>query len=155
MSQTDSSRELNRWKRQQLGQFLTPKPVAEFMASLFHGSWRELHLLDAGAGTGALSAALVKRLCAEEKMPKKISVTAYEVDLALIDRLQRTYELCKEACAQAGIEFSFQILNEDFIKAAVLLVRGDFFVPPRPDTMPSLSILLIARLTAIQKHGGC
>ena len=101
------------------------------MASLFHGSWRELHLLDAGAGTGALSAALVKRLCAEEKMPKKISVTAYEVDLALIDRLQRTYELCKEACAQAGIEFSFQILNEDFIKAAVLLVRGDFFVPPQ------------------------
>jgi len=51
-------------RRHELGQFLTPPPVADFMASLFEARWQELNLLDAGAGDGALSAALVRRLCA-------------------------------------------------------------------------------------------
>ena len=48
-------------KQHELGQFLTPNPVAEFMASLFDIPRSEVHLLDAGAGAGALSAALVGR----------------------------------------------------------------------------------------------
>lgn len=47
-------------KQHELGQFLTPNPVAEFMASLFEIHRSEVHLLHAGAGAGALSAALVK-----------------------------------------------------------------------------------------------
>ena len=45
-------------KQHELGQFLTPNPVAEFMASLFEIHRSEVHLLDAGAGAGALSATL-------------------------------------------------------------------------------------------------
>jgi predicted RNA methylase len=45
-------------RRHELGQFLTPDPVADFMASLFESRWQEWNLLDAGAGSGALSAAL-------------------------------------------------------------------------------------------------
>lgn len=45
-------------RRHVLGQFLTPNPVADFMASLFETPWRELNLLDVGTGGGALSAAL-------------------------------------------------------------------------------------------------
>jgi hypothetical protein len=63
-------------KQHELGQFLTPNPVAEFMASLFEIHRREVHLLDAGAGAGALSAALVGRLCHEPRKPKRISITA-------------------------------------------------------------------------------
>ena len=37
-------------KQHELGQFLTPNPVAEFMASLFEIHRSEVHLLDAGAG---------------------------------------------------------------------------------------------------------
>ncbi len=37
-------------KQHELGQFLTPNPVAEFMASLFEIPRSELPLLDAGAG---------------------------------------------------------------------------------------------------------
>jgi len=76
-------------RRQELGQFLTPKPVAGFMASLFEAAWRELNLLDAGAGVGALSAALVQRLCREERKLERISITAYELDPALIGPLQK------------------------------------------------------------------
>jgi 2-polyprenyl-3-methyl-5-hydroxy-6-metoxy-1,4-benzoquinol methylase len=46
------------------GQFLTPSPIAEFMASLFEIHRSEVHLLDAGAGAGALSAALIGRTIA-------------------------------------------------------------------------------------------
>jgi hypothetical protein len=60
-------------KQHELGQFLTPNPVAEFMASLFEIHRSEVHLLDAGAGAGALSAALVGRLCREPRKPKRIS----------------------------------------------------------------------------------
>ena len=40
-------------KQHELGQFLTPNPVAEFMASLFEFHRSEVHLLDAGAGEAA------------------------------------------------------------------------------------------------------
>ena len=46
-------------KQHELGQFLTPSPVVEFMASLFEIHRSEVRLLDAGAGAGALSAALI------------------------------------------------------------------------------------------------
>ena len=63
-------------KQHELGQFLTPNPVAEFMASLFEIPRSEVHLLDAGAGAGALSAALVGRLCRNPRKPKRIFITA-------------------------------------------------------------------------------
>jgi len=109
------------------GQFLTPSPVAEFMASLFEIHRNEVHLLDAGAGAGSLSAALVGRLCHEPRKPKRISITAYEVDAAQIESLRATLDDCRRECEQVGISFSATVLNEDFIAAAVPMVRNDFF----------------------------
>jgi predicted RNA methylase len=39
-------------KQHELGQFLTPQPVAEFTAALFELHRDEVRLLDAGAGAG-------------------------------------------------------------------------------------------------------
>jgi adenine-specific DNA-methyltransferase len=114
-------------KRQELGQFLTPRPVADFMASLFVANWRELNLLDAGAGAGALSAALVRRVCSERHKPLRISITAYELDFALIDSLRQTLSICQRECERAGISFSSTVFNQDFIEAAVPMVRSDLF----------------------------
>jgi adenine-specific DNA-methyltransferase len=77
-------------KRHELGQFLTPNPVAEFMASLFEIHRSEVRMLDAGAGAGALSAALVGRLCREPRKPKSISISAYEIDPTQIEPLGAT-----------------------------------------------------------------
>ena len=104
-------------KQHELGQFLTPSPVAEFMASLFEIYRNEVNLLDAGAGAGALSAALVGRLCREPRKPKRISVTAYEIDGAQIESLRDTLDNCRRECERAGISFSATVLNEDFITA--------------------------------------
>ena len=119
-------------KQHELGQFLTPNSVAEFMASLFEIHRSEMRLLDAGAGAGALSAALVGRLCHEPRKPKRISVTAYEIDPAQIEPLQARLDSCRRECERAGISFSATVLNEDFIAAAVPMVRDDLFTSESP-----------------------
>jgi adenine-specific DNA-methyltransferase len=119
-------------RQHELGQFLTPNPVAEFMASLVEIHRSEVRLLDAGAGAGALSAALVGRLCREPRKPKRISLTAYEIDAAQIEPLRARLDDCRSECERAGISFSATVLNEDFIAAAVPLVRGDLFASESP-----------------------
>lgn len=119
-------------KRHLLGQFLTPDPVAAFMASLFETPCRTINLLDAGAGAGALSAALVRKVCASGYKPKAIAVTAYELDSALLPALRENCALCESLCEQSGIRFSATIHHADFIEAAAALARGDLFAPPAP-----------------------
>jgi adenine-specific DNA-methyltransferase len=118
--------------RHELGQFFTPTHVADFMASLFLMRSSKIQLLDAGAGTGALTSALVSRLCAGECKPKRIEVTAYEIDRTVIDALDATLRQCRNTSENAGIELSFVIHNEDFISAAVSSLRSDLFSPPSP-----------------------
>ncbi len=114
-------------KQHELGQFLTPSAVAEFMASLFETHRNDVHLIDAGAGEGALSSALVGRLCHEPRKTKRISVTAYEIDGAQIESLRARFEGCRRECDRAGLSFSATVLHEDFIAAAVPMVRNDLF----------------------------
>lgn len=112
-------------RKQALGQFMTPNWVADFMASLLAARRESLGLLDAGAGTGALTAAVIRRVCLSRAKPKGVSVTAYELDSALIDPLRNTMDACRLTCQRAGIDFHATVLNEDFIAAAALNVRGD------------------------------
>src|SRR5439155_14878804 len=87
----------------------------------------EIRLLDAGAGDGALTAAFVKRMCGSRLRPKRISATAYELDEAIVDALERTLRSCRVECNRSGIEFSAELHSGDFIETAVSLVRGDLF----------------------------
>ncbi len=58
-----------------MGQFLTPMPIAQFMASQLQCATRTVHILDAGAGVGTLFA----ELCQRKRRPVRIPVTAYEI----------------------------------------------------------------------------
>ena len=116
-----------REKRQALGQFFTPEPIARFMASLFNLNWPEVRLLDAGAGAGALTQAFVQHLSGCNRKPKSIVVTAYEIDPAAIDPLEETMMECRRVCESAGVKFISQILNVDFLASAAPMVRDDLF----------------------------
>ena len=122
-----------RERRAALGQFLTPIPVADLMASLFKAQFRDIRLLDAGAGAGALTAALVRRLCNAQRKPKSISVTAYELDSVLVPHLRTTIDQCRKECDLVGISFSATVINEDFIGSVVPVVREELFAPRLPD----------------------
>ena len=122
---TDSER------KHELGQFLTPVATGSFMASLFGTGSSEIRLLDAGAGDGALVAAFVRQMCARERRPKRIAATAYELDATIVPALEQTLRSCRAECERTGIVFSSELHNEDFVEAAVSLVRGDLFVGSR------------------------
>jgi len=111
-------------RKQALGQFMTPDWVADFMASMFTDRWQSLDLLDAGAGLGALTAAVIRRVCSSRTRPVTASVTAYELDSALIDPLRETMDKCRRSCERAGISFSATVLNRDFIADAARRIQG-------------------------------
>jgi adenine-specific DNA-methyltransferase len=83
--------------------------------------------LDAGAGAGALTAALVHRICGERHKPQSISVMAFEIDPALFEPLRDTLAECQRLCGEAGIDFSSTIRFEDFIEAAAPIAREGLF----------------------------
>ena len=113
--------------RHQLGQFLTPAPVADFMASFFASNQSEWRILDAGAGAGALSKALVSRICSAAIRSTVIKVTAYEIDAAMLSTLRREYEDLQRQCDRCGVHFSANILNADFIECAAEIIGKDLF----------------------------
>lgn len=75
-------------RRSQLGQYMTPAVIARFMVSLFYYT-KQVRLLDAGAGTGTLSAAF---LDAALQRGINIEVDAWEIDPILHHYLQITFE---------------------------------------------------------------
>jgi adenine-specific DNA-methyltransferase len=127
------SRATSRANRSAIGQFLTPAPIARFMASLFERSDGVARILDPGAGTGTLFAALVERLLAKPKHPESIEVVAYETDQNIVPHLNTTVELCRELCREAGVAFQGTVHHEDFIAAAVAQLQNAFFAGTQSD----------------------
>ena len=95
----------------EFGQFMTPSSIARFMASLFPPSnIQTCHLLDAGAGVGALSCAFLDRWVADEFSFGSIEVTAYEVDKKLQAHLSQHLN--------AYDNVKTNIISGDYIKLA-------------------------------------
>jgi adenine-specific DNA-methyltransferase len=124
------TKELDPDLRRRRGQFLTPLPVAVLMASMFARIRKKFLLLDAGAGTGMLSAAAVCGQLLRRDPPRSIVVTAFEIDPVFAVYLKKTYEICSEEATRRGVEFSWQIIAEDFISYATGILRADMFAPP-------------------------
>jgi len=113
----EASSALDPGRRAEMGQFMTPPPVARLMASMLSAP-EHLRLLDPGAGTGSLLAAVVEAVLSRPQRPKSIAVTAYEVEPVLLGYLDRTLALCAEACEQSGVEFVGTVEASDFLQAA-------------------------------------
>jgi adenine-specific DNA-methyltransferase len=113
-------------KRSALGQFMTPPPVAQFMASMLEADSDEVTILDAGAGSGMLFASAVLELASRERRPKRIDVNAFEVDSTLLPYLIQTKDVCAGICDTLGIQFTASISPENFIEHCeeVLFLRN-------------------------------
>lgn len=114
-----------------MGQYLTLPPVAGLMASMFAPGLERVRLLDAGAGVGTLTAAFVAEACRWTVPPREISVSAYEIEPALLPHLHATLESCRSECERSGIKFVAEVFGEDFIGAGVSLLRGQLLSPRR------------------------
>jgi hypothetical protein len=99
-------------RKSALGQFMTPSPVARFMASLFPPiSLQTCRLLDAGAGVGALSCAFLDRWATTSELSfQNAELQAYEIDDKLRAHLERTL-----ASYAGRLPATYKISPGDFI----------------------------------------
>jgi len=107
----EAASRLNPARKIEFGQFMTPGPVAQFMASLFSERRSPMRLLDAGAGVGSLTAAFISRWKSDV-----MAISAYEIDPALAVYLRQTL-------ARYGENISTTIIERDFIKDAVFRLK--------------------------------
>ena len=124
-----------RSRQEELGQFLTSAPVADFMAAMFGRLPKTVRLLDAGAGAGALTSAFVSQCCKNGDGVRAIEATLYELDDEILDALAGTMRDCEQLCAEADIRFTFTIHPADFIQEMSARLAGDLFgtTPPAFD----------------------
>jgi adenine-specific DNA-methyltransferase len=116
-----------RSRQEELGQFLTAQPVADFMASMFGPLPKTVRLLDAGAGAGSLTKAFVSKCCAKPDGVRAIEATLYELDDEILEALSSTMRECEHRCSDAGIRFNFTIHSADFIQEMSGRLAGDLF----------------------------
>ncbi len=126
-ARVEANRLLDESKRSEMGQFMTPAPIARFMASLFKPTTGDVRLLDAGAGVGSLAAGYVAAACTWKRKPKSIETTCYEVDPVLLAHLRRTLQACRASCDAVGVRFVGRIVEEDFIEAGARLLDKGLF----------------------------
>ncbi len=97
----DAAKKLDPGVRARLGQYMTPAPIALFMASLFSDVSGDLRVLDPGAGVGSLTAALVDRCVREASRTRSAALHCYEIDPTLTDYLETTLNNAR-SCGNAA-----------------------------------------------------
>lgn len=124
----DATRRLDPKTRGAMGQFMTPAPVARFMASLFkERDGGDVRLLDPGAGVGTLTTAFVDEFCNRKRRPERIVATTYELSPILAEYLESSLSDCWQTCKSAGIAFERSMQQEDFIRAGGEMLREGLF----------------------------
>src|SRR5438045_1789961 len=92
-------------EKRELGQFFTPPKLAAFIASFFTRPLNDWRVIDAGAGSGSLTLALLHKVLDQKPRPASFHVTAYEIDSAAIAQLRETLQTCAAMCDERGVRF--------------------------------------------------
>lgn len=105
--------EMPKKERKKYGQFFTSKETAMYMAGLFiiNDSKDTITVLDAGAGSGILSCAIVEVLQKNTNV-KRVCLTCYETDGNIIELLRNNLNFVKQA---AKIKFDYEIIPDNYI----------------------------------------
>jgi adenine-specific DNA-methyltransferase len=112
---TASLRSLAPDRQRNLGQFFTPRVLAERIADEPRlPSDGLMRILDPGAGTGILSAAVVARVL-RERPRVGVRVTVVEVAPDLAVPLSRTLDACETAARALGTRLEFEVVAADFV----------------------------------------
>ncbi len=119
--------DLDASKQSEFGQFFTPEQAASLIAGLVQlprgGTFR---VLDPGAGSGILSAALVSRVLME-RPELALEIVAVEIDERLGSHLAATLDECEEEASLAGCQLTTRIVQADLLAMATGLALE---VPP-------------------------
>ncbi|KPQ05931.1 MAG: BsuBI/PstI restriction endonuclease C-terminus [Rhodobacteraceae bacterium HLUCCA12] len=123
----DAALKLDPRRRSDLGQYMTPAPIARFMASLFEDVSGDIRLLDPGAGVGSLTAAFVERISVGRDKPRSATLSAYEIEPVLTGYLRNTLDESVAQCRRAQVQASVALHEEDFILGHAWGKQSDIF----------------------------
>ncbi|WNJ95421.1 Eco57I restriction-modification methylase domain-containing protein [Vibrio ruber] len=118
-----TNEQLDESTRGQKGQFMTPAAAARILSNMFRDLNGELHVLDAGAGVGSLTTSLVNRAL-RDFQPTSITANAWELENVLVENLNRSLDLCHEACDENQVLWSSEVNQIDFIQNAVDILNA-------------------------------
>jgi adenine-specific DNA-methyltransferase len=115
--------------RKKIGQFFTSKETALFMADLFEIPKQKcISVLDPGAGTGILTAALVEKM-QDLKWIEKIKITCYENSESTVKVLQNNLESIK---SMSRIPVEYEVKTENYITSQSDDFNGSFMANEKP-----------------------
>ena len=117
-------------QRKKYGQFFTSKETAVFMAELFEVpvNKEQLHILDAGAGSGILSVALIEKLQRTPQL-RHIHLVCYENDPQIIELLRANLQW---VCQYSTLRVDYEIREDNYILSQMLEYNGMLGAEPDP-----------------------
>ncbi|MDP4015023.1 MAG: Eco57I restriction-modification methylase domain-containing protein [Candidatus Nanopelagicales bacterium] len=111
--------------RSALGQFFTPGRAASLIAAIPRLPREgQLRILDPGAGSGSLTAAIVARILSESPQ-LDVEVVGVETDPTVAGYLRDTFEDCKDAARSSGMSLDASVIEGDFIDLATGLLASE------------------------------
>lgn len=105
-------------ERKKYGQFFTSKETARFMADLYNipDNKSKVSILDAGAGSGILSCALLERLEQIDSV-QMVELTCYENDDNILELLSENLQVCQEKSKK---NVQIEIITDNYITSQYL-----------------------------------
>jgi len=100
-------------ERKEIGQFFTPAPIADYMASFSEFQHESVRILDPGAGCGILTAAIVDFLLTRNV--KCFEIDLYENNATVIPLLERNLQFMQEQLRTKNVQMVFDIHEKNFI----------------------------------------
>ena len=109
---------MSKKERKKYGQFFTSKETARFMAGLYNipAGNPKVSILDAGAGSGILSCALIERL-EQVASIQTIELTCYENDGNILDLLKENLHTCQ---VNSKKNIQIHIIKDNYITSQYL-----------------------------------
>jgi adenine-specific DNA-methyltransferase len=100
--------------KKNIGQFFTPKLIADFMGDLAEPKTDRISILDPGCGTAILSCSLIERLVFKTEI-NSIELTLYETDRNIIKETNKVLNFLTEWLQTKNIRLTVEINQKDFV----------------------------------------
>lgn len=97
------------------GQFFTPIPIANLMASLCSIQKNRIRILDPGCGTAILTCSLIEFLVNKSSIIQSIELVVYETDPKLISTSDKSLAFLKNWLEKKNVDFQYILHISDFV----------------------------------------